>query len=52
MTRKQIEKFAISYPYPTGYVEVLLKKYNFDTVVYKILCGSSANVVKKVQSCL
>lgn len=30
MTRKQIEKFAVGYPYPTDYIETILGKYDFD----------------------
>lgn len=48
MTKKQIEKFAVGYPYPTDYVEVLLRKYDFDTIkVHEILCRSYREVFKE-----
>ncbi|MDF2615396.1 MAG: hypothetical protein K0Q47_51 [Sedimentibacter sp.] len=51
MTRKEIEKFALGHPFPTDYVEILLKKYNYDKgIVRKILCGPSEDVIKEVQS--
>ena len=51
MTKNQIEKFAVGYPYPTDYVETLLKKYNFDTTkVHEILCSDKAEVIKEVQT--
>lgn len=50
MTKKQIEKFAVGYPYPTDYVEILLKKYDFNKQkVHEILCSSRDIVVKEVQ---
>lgn len=51
MTRNQIEKFALGYPYPTDYVEIILRKCGFDKEkVHQILCGSFNDVVKMVQS--
>ncbi len=49
MTKGQIEKFAVGYPYPTDFVEILLIKYGFDTVkVHEILCKPYMEVVKEV----
>lgn len=51
MTKNQINKFAVGYPYPTEYVEILLKKYNYDTVkVHEILCKPSNEVIMEVQN--
>ena len=51
MTKKQIEKFAVGYPYPTEYVEILLKKYNFNIErVNDILCGSKETVIAEIQN--
>lgn len=53
MTKGQAEKFAVGYPYPTGYVEILLAKYGPDTVkVHKILCKPYAEVIKEVQAAM
>lgn len=50
MTRKQIEEFAVGYSFPTDYVEIILKKYDFDKErVHQILCKSYDEVVKEVQ---
>lgn len=49
MNKQQIEKFAVGYPYPTDYVEVLLRKYDFDTIkVHEILCKSYREVFMEV----
>ena len=32
MTKSQIEKFAVGYPYPTDWVEDVLKECNYDKV--------------------
>lgn len=49
MTKGQIEEFAVGYPYPTDYVQILLEKYEFDIVtVHKILCMPYTEVVKEV----
>ena len=51
MTKGQIKKFAVGYPYPTDYIEILLKKYNFDTEkVNNILCGTKEVVVAEIQN--
>ena len=51
MINKQIEKFAVGYPYPTDYVEILLKKYDYDTLkVHEILRKPYNEVIKEVQS--
>lgn len=51
MTNNQIDKVAVGYPYPTEYVEILLRKYNFDaSVVHNILSKPYDEVVKEVQS--
>lgn len=51
MTKSQIDKFAVGYPYPTDYIEILLRKYNFDKAkVHEILCKSKDEVVKEVQT--
>lgn len=51
MTHKQIEKFSVGYPYPADYVEILLKKYNYDTEkVHEILCRPYNEVIKEVQN--
>lgn len=40
MSKRQIEKFAVGYPYPTDYVEDILKKCNFDKFkAHNILCN-------------
>ena len=31
MTRNQVEKFAAGYPYPTDWVEMVLRHFAFDT---------------------
>lgn len=50
MTKEQIERFAVGYPYPTDYVEHLLRNNNFDVEkVHRILCGSGEGAVSKVQ---
>ena len=50
MTKRQIEKFAVGYPYPTDYVEILLKKYNFDKAkTHEVLCKTKDEVSKEVQ---
>ena len=50
MTKRQIEKFAVGYPYPTDYVEILLKKYNYNkSKVHEILCQNREEVMKEVQ---
>lgn len=50
MTKKQIEKFAIGYPYPTDYVEIILRKCNFDEEkTHLILCKDYNEVVEVVQ---
>ena len=51
MTRKQIEKFAVGYPYPTSYIEILLQKYNYDKIkVDKILQKPYNIIVIEVQN--
>jgi len=51
MTREQIEKFAVGYPYPTDYIEDILRKCEFDKEkAHRILCGTYKDVVKVVQS--
>ena len=51
MTKRQIEKFAVGYSYPTDYIELLLKKYDFDTEkVHNILCGSRDMVFSEIQN--
>ena len=35
MTKNQIEKFALGFPYPTDWVETVLKITNFDTEIAK-----------------
>lgn len=51
MTKKQIEKFAVGYPYPTDYVEILLKKYDFHTdKVDCILKSSREEVISEIQT--
>lgn len=51
MTKEQIEKFSIGYPYPTDYIEILLKKYNYDTVkVNNILNCSYEDIIKEVRN--
>lgn len=50
MTKGQVEEFAVGYPYPTDYIEILLTKYRFDTVkVKEILCRSYQEVIRNVQ---
>lgn len=50
MTKRQIEEFAVGYPYPTDYVEVILKKYDFDKdKANQALCKTYDEVVKEVQ---
>lgn len=50
MTKMQVEKFAVGYPYPTDYVEILLKKYNYDVVmVHEILSSDYDKVINEVQ---
>ena len=50
MTKEQIERFAVGYPYPTAYVEHLLRNNNFDTEkVHEILCGLGERVVSETQ---
>lgn len=51
LTNKLIEKFAVGYPYPTDYVEILLKKYDYDTTkVHEILRKPYNEVIKEVQN--
>lgn len=51
MTKRQIEKFAIGYPYPTDYIETFLEKYNFNTEkVHNILCCSREMVISEIQN--
>ncbi|HHX66889.1 MAG TPA: hypothetical protein GX708_02390 [Gallicola sp.] len=51
MNNRQIEKFAIGYPYPTEYIEILLKKYNYDKIkVNEILCKPYNEVIKEIQN--
>ena len=51
MTNKQIEEFSVGYPYPTNYVEILLKKYNYNIIkTHENLCKPYNEVIKKVQS--
>ena len=39
MTKNQIEKFAVGYPYPTDVVEEILRKSGFDkNKAHEILC--------------
>ncbi len=53
MTKRQVEKFAVGYPYPTDYVEILLAKYGPDTVkVHEILCKPYTEVIKEVQAAM
>jgi hypothetical protein len=41
----------VGYPYPTDYVENLLKKYDYDTMkVHEILCKPYNKVIKEVQN--
>lgn len=41
MTKRQIEKFAVGYPYPTDYVEDILQKCNYDKEkADEVLCRS------------
>lgn len=42
MTRKQIEKFAVGYPVPTDWVEILLDYYNGDTNKVHLILPNSA----------
>ena len=51
MIRRQIEKFAVGYPFPTDLVADLLRKYNFDkNKVHEILCKSKESVISEVQN--
>lgn len=51
MTKRKIDKFAIGYPYPTDYIDILLRKYNFNTKkVHNILCGSRKLVISEIQN--
>lgn len=51
MTKRQIEKFAVGYPYPSEYVEILLKKYNFDKAkAHEILCKTKDEIWLEVQT--
>lgn len=51
MTQNQVEKFAVGYPYPTDYVEILLKKYNYDVaMVHGILSSDYEKVINEVQT--
>lgn len=43
MTKSRIEEFAVGYPYPADYVEILLKKY-------EILCGGRNEVINEIQT--
>lgn len=53
MTKGQAEKFAVGYPYPTGYVEILLAKYGSDTAkVHEILCKPYTEVIREVQAAM
>lgn len=53
MAREQIEKFAVGYPVPTGWVAVLLEKYNDDkNKVHEILCKSKDSIAKEVREYL
>lgn len=50
MTINQLEKFILGYPYPTDYVELILKKYNYDIEKEnKLLCKPYSKVVNAVQ---
>lgn len=55
MTRNQVEKFAVGYPYPTDWVEMVLRHFAFDTDkaeealldrnrTYEIVCRSRKGV--------
>ena len=45
MTKRQIEKFAVGYPYPTDVVEDILQKCKFDKdKANEILCGDRRKV--------
>ena len=51
MTRNQIEKFAVGYPVPTDWVEIILKKYNFNKdKAHQVLCKSRDEIAKEIQS--
>ena len=45
MTKRQIEKFAVGYSYPTDVVEDILRKSGFDkNKAHEILCGDRKKV--------
>lgn len=51
MTKRQIEEFAVGYPYPTDYVEVILKKYDFNKdKAHEVLCKPLEEVVIEIQN--
>lgn len=51
MTKRQIEKFVVGYPYPTDYVETVLVKYKFDVLkAHYVLCRPHEEVVREVQT--
>ena len=49
--QQQIEEYAVGYSYPTDYIEILLRRYNYDTErVHEILLKSYNEVVEEVQN--
>lgn len=53
MTKGQIERLAVGYPYPTDYVEILLVKHRFNVEkVKEILCKPYQEVIESVQAAM
>ncbi len=51
MTKQQIEEYAVGYSFPTDYIEILLKRYNYNSErVQEILNKSYNEVVEEVQN--
>lgn len=50
MTKKQVEKFAVGYEYPTDYIEIVLEKCKFNKdEAQKILQKPYDEVIKLIQ---
>ena len=49
MTKNQIERFAVGYPYPTDWIEIILKHFDFDTNKAKQILLSESRTYEIVQ---
>ena len=49
ISKNEIEKLAVGYPYPTAWVEIVVRKYDYDLEKIKEILSSNAKVKKAIE---